>query len=104
MHVHSLKNGCYTPIWGNEFVMDRCFFIPVGWNWHEMYLWMLPNEIRPYLGQIFTSMPNGIVEVQNCSLGGHSPNLPSHCGKFESTIAYFFPILIDCYNNAAQPI
>ena len=38
---------------------------------HEMYPWALPIEIRPYLGWNFTSMPRGIVEVQN--LGGHFP-------------------------------
>ena len=52
--------------------MDRIFVLPVGWYWHEMYLWLLPYEIQPYLGRTFTSMPSGIVEVQNRSLGGHS--------------------------------
>ena len=28
------------------------------------------------------------------------PNLPSHCGRFQSTIAYCFSILIDCFNNS----
>ena len=52
--------------------MGRISVIPVGGNLHEMYLWLLPNEIRPYLGRTFISMPSGIVEVQNRSLGGHS--------------------------------
>ena len=52
------------------------------------------------LDQTFTSVPSEIVEVQNRSLGGHFPNLPSHCDKFESTIAYFFSVLADCSNNA----
>ena len=65
------KKGYYTPIWGHEIDMDRIFVLPVGWNWHAMYLWLLPNEIRPYLGRTFTSMPRGIIEVQNHSLGGH---------------------------------
>ena len=30
-----------------------------------MYLWLVPNEIRPYLGRTFTIMPRGIVKVQN---------------------------------------
>ena len=38
-----------------------------------MYLWLLPNESRPYLDQTFTSIAGGVVEVQNHSLGGHSP-------------------------------
>ena len=44
---------------------------------------------QPYHGRTFTSMPSGIMEVQNRSLDGHFPNLPSHCDKFESTIVYF---------------
>ena len=53
--------------------MDRIFVLPVGWNWHEMHLWLLPNEIQPYHGRTFTLMPNGIVEVQKRSLDGHFP-------------------------------
>ena len=49
------------------------FVLPVGWNWDEKYLWLLPNKIRPYPGLTFTSMPSGIVEVQNHSLGGQFP-------------------------------
>ena len=33
-----------------------------------------------------------------------SPNLPSHCGKIESTIAYFFSSLTDCSNAPSNPI
>ena len=45
----------------------------MGWNWHEMYLWLLPNEIQPFLGRTLALMPSVIVEVQNRSLGGHFP-------------------------------
>ena len=38
-----------------------------------MFLWLLPNEIRPYHARTFTSMPSEIVKVQNCSLGCHFP-------------------------------
>ena len=38
-----------------------------------MYLWLLPNKNRPYLHWTLTSMPSGIVKVQNCSLRGHFP-------------------------------
>ena len=67
------RKGCYTPIWGNEIDMDWIFVLPVGWKWYEMYLWLLPNKIGPYLVWTFTSMPSRIVEVQNHSLGGHFP-------------------------------
>ena len=72
-----LGKCCYTPIWGNKTNVDRIFVLPVGWNWHEMYLWLLLTEIRHYLGRTFTSMSRGIVPVQNRSLGGHfrTPNL-----------------------------
>ena len=43
------KKGYYTPIWVNKIDMDRISVHSVGWNWHEMYLWLLPNEIRPSL-------------------------------------------------------
>ena len=29
-------------------ISDRIFVFPVGWNWHEMYLWVFPIKIRPY--------------------------------------------------------
>ena len=82
---HSWKKGCCTPIWGNKIDMDLIFVLPVGWNWHEMYLWLLPNEIRPYLGWTSISMPSGIAEVQIAAYVVIPQNLPSHCGKFEST-------------------
>ena len=53
--------------------MDQFCVLPVGWNWHTMYLLLVHTEIRPYHGHAFTSMPSGIVEVQNHSLGGHFP-------------------------------
>ena len=71
--VHSWEKSLLTPIWGNKIDMNLICVLPVGWNWHEMYLWLLPNEIRPYLGRTCTSTPSGMVEVQNRSLGGHSP-------------------------------
>ena len=71
--LHSWKKGCYTSIWCNKIDMHRMFVPPVVWNWHEMYLWLLPNKIRPYLSRIFTLVASGIVEVQNCSLGRHFP-------------------------------
>ena len=61
---------CHTLIWGNTMDMDRILVIPVGWNWRELYPWLLPNEIRRYLGRTVTSMATGIVQVQNRSLGG----------------------------------
>ena len=45
---------------------------------------------RADIDKTFISMPSGIVEVQNHSLGAH----------FESAIAYFFSILTNCSNNA----
>ena len=53
--------------------MDRIRVLPVGWNWHEMYLWLLLNEIRLFFGRTSISVPSGIIEVQNYSLGGHFP-------------------------------
>ena len=84
--------------------MDRIFVLQAGWNWDEMYLWLLPSDIIPYPGRNFTSMPSGNVEVQNLSLGGHSPKSASYCGKFESIIAYYFSISTDCFNNPVQPL
>ena len=63
-HIHTWKKCHYTPIWGSKIGMDRIFELPVGWNWHEMYLWVLPNEIQPYLGRTVTSTPSGITEVK----------------------------------------
>ena len=61
--TYTLGKGCYTPIWGNKIDLDF-FVLPMGGYWHEVYLWLLPNEIWPYLGQTFTLMPSVIVEVQ----------------------------------------
>ena len=94
--IHSWGKGCYIHIWGNKIGMDGIFVLPVGWNWHEIYLWLLPHEILPYIVRTFTLMPSGIVVVQTRT--PPPSNLPSHCGKFESTIA-FFSILTDCSNN-----
>ena len=66
--IYTLGKGCYAPIWGNKIDMDRIVVLSVDWNWHEMYPWLLPNEIWPYLGWTFTSMPRGIVEVQTLQL------------------------------------
>ena len=49
------------------------FVLPVGRNWHEMYPWLLPKEIGLHLGRTSISMPSGIGDVQNHSLGGHFP-------------------------------
>ena len=73
--IHSWKKGCYTPISDNTIDMDRIFMLSVGWNWHEMYPWLLPSEIRPYPGQIFTSVLSGTIDVQNHSLGGRFPEI-----------------------------
>ena len=35
------------------------------------------NEIGPYLGRAFTSVPSGIVEIKTRSLGGHCPKFAS---------------------------
>ena len=73
----------------------------MGWNWHETYLVLLPNEIRPYLGRTFTSVPSGIVKVQKHSLGGHL--LKSDFELWQVRInncISFFSILIDCTDNS----
>ena len=70
----SLKFVPRAPIDNSLAWVKIIVVLPVGWNWHEMYLWLLPNEIRPCLGQTCTSISSGIVEVQNDSLGGHFPN------------------------------
>ena len=62
----------------------------MGWNWHKTYLWMLPNKIRPYLGQTLTSMPSGIVDVQNHSLGGHFPKSASALWQVRINNCIFF--------------
>ena len=93
IHIHPWKKA-FTHPFKAKIDMDRISVLPVGWNWHKMYLRVLPSEIRPYFGWTFTSLPSGIAEVQNHSLGGHFPNLPSHCGKFESTITFFSQFLL----------
>ena len=65
--IHFWKMLLYRHL--RQVDMDRIFVLPVVWNWHEMYLWLLPNEIRPNFGQTFTSMPNGIIKIQYHSLG-----------------------------------
>ena len=67
------KKGCYTPIEDNKTNVDRTFVFPLGWNWHDMYPWLFPNEIRLYLGQTFNARSSGIVELRNHSIGGRSP-------------------------------
>ena len=44
-----LEKGCYTPIWDSKIDMEWIYVLPVGWTWQEMYLWLLPNEIRHFL-------------------------------------------------------
>ena len=83
-----------------DFDMDRIFVLPVDSNWHEMYLWLLPNEIHPNLGQTFTSMPSGIIKVPNHSLGGHSPKSAFALRQVRINRCMFLSILTDCSNNA----
>ena len=99
--VHSWnKKGCYTPIRGNEIDMAQISVLPVGCNWHKMYLWLLPNEIQPYFDWTFTSMPSWIIKVQNHSLGGHFPEI-CLCTVESSNqpLHIFFWILTDCSDN-----
>ena len=98
-HMHIWKKGCCTPIWGNTLDMNRVFVLPVDWNWHEMYLWLLPKEIRSYLGQTFTSMLSGIIEVQNCSLGCHFSKSAFALWQDWMNNFKFFSILTNCSNN-----
>ena len=69
IYVNMLEYLCiYTlgiPICGNKIDMDRIIVLPVGWSWHEMYLWLVPNEIQLYLSRTFTSKPSVIIEVQH---------------------------------------
>ena len=65
-----------------------------------MYTWLLAYEIRLYLGRTFTSMPSGIVEVQNRSLGGHFPKSTFALCKVWINNCTFFSILTDFFNNA----
>ena len=88
------------PIWRNEIDMDRSFVLPMGWNWLEMYMWLLPNEIWPYLGRSYTSKQSEIVEVQNLSLSGHFPKSDFALWQVRINNCIFFSILTDCSNNA----
>ena len=65
------KKGCYIPIEDNKTNVDRTFVFPLGWNWHDP--WLFPKEIRHYLGQTFNTRSSGIVELRNHSIGGRSP-------------------------------
>ena len=94
-----LTKGCYTFIWGNKIDMDRIIVLPVGCNWHEMYLWLLPNEIRPNLGQTFTSMPSGIVSVKNRSLCGHFPKSAFAPWQVWMNNCIFVSTLTNCSND-----
>ena len=55
-----LEKCCCTLLWDNKIDMDRIFVLPVGWNWHEMYLWLLPDEIQPNLPWTFISMRQSV--------------------------------------------
>ena len=72
------KKGCYSPIENNKTNVDRTFVFPLGWNWHDVYPWLFPNEIRHYLGQTFNARSSGIVELRNHSIGGRSPQINLH--------------------------
>ena len=92
--------SCCTSIWGNKINMNHIFVLPVGWNWHEMNLW-LPNEIWPYHGRTFTSVQSEIMEVQNRRLG-HFPKSAFALWqvRFNNCIYFFLSIITDCSNNA----
>ena len=69
-NIH-LEKGCYTPIWDSKIDMEWIYVLPVGWTWQEMYLWLLPNEVRHFFGWTFTSIPSAIVKIQTRGLGVH---------------------------------
>ena len=94
------KKGCYTPIEDNKTNVDRTFVFPLGWNWHDMDLWLFPNEIRHYLGQTFNARSSGIAELRNHSIGGRSPKSIFTLWQLWITICIFFKSFSDCSNNA----
>ena len=51
------------------------FGLLVGWNSHGIYPWLLINEIQPFLGRTFTSVPSRIVEVQKLQLRWSFPQI-----------------------------
>ena len=53
----------------------------------------------PLLGRTFTSIPSGIVEVRNRSLGGHFPKSAFALWQVRiNNCIFFFSILTDCSN------
>ena len=89
LKVYTLgKKGCYTPIEDNKTNVDRTFVFPLGWNWHDP--WLFPNEIRHYLGQTFNARSSGIVELRNHSIGGRSPKSIFTLWRLWINICIFF--------------
>ena len=58
-----------------------------------------PTKFELTLAGLSLQYQVGSLKSETAVLVVISPNLPSHCGKFESTIAYFFSILTDCSND-----
>ena len=58
-------------------------------NWHDIYLWLLPNETRTYLGRTFSWMPSGMGEVQNHSLVGNFPKFTFALWQVQISICIF---------------
>ena len=83
-----LEKSFFTPIWEKKVDMDRLTLLPVGWNWNVMYMWLLPNVIRPYLARPDFHF-NAKWVHRSPKPQFISPNLPTHSGKFESKIAFF---------------
>ena len=85
--IHPWKKGCYNPIWCHKTDMDRIFVLPIGWNWHEMYLWLSSNNIWPHLGRNFTSMPSeSPAERWCCNMWANTHQSPRYVPCFENNL------------------
>ena len=62
--IYSWIQGCYTLICCDKIDIDRFLCS----QWAE-----IDSEIDPHRGRTFISMPSGIVQAHNCSLGGRFP-------------------------------
>ena len=81
------KKGCYNPIWCHKTDMDQIFVLPVGWNWHEMYLWLSSNNIWPHLGRNFTSMPSeSPAERWCCNMWANTHQSPCYVPSFVNNL------------------
>ena len=100
LNIHSWQKSCYTTIEDNKTNVDRFFVFPLGWNWHDMDPWLLPNEIRHYLGQTFNARSSGIVEIRNHRIGGRSPKSIFTLWQLWINICIFFKSFSDSSNNA----